>query len=86
MSQVTTNIDYLNDLMEVCIEHGGDSGGPYLSCPDKVVDVLNKMACNSGFVFAVDYLGRPKILRLARVDETYGEARGIMTRKEEKNK
>lgn len=35
---------YLNDLVEIAVEHGGDPGGPYCICPEKLYKVMNVVA------------------------------------------
>ena len=38
----TEQLNALNEMIEACVENGGDSGGSYNSCPDKCKAKINK--------------------------------------------
>ncbi len=41
MKNNNDKITLLNLLMEACVNHGGDLGGPYFTCPELVEKRLN---------------------------------------------
>lgn len=51
MPMVEINLTLLNRLIDVLIEHGGDNGGPYYCCKEKVAKIMSSIAINSGISY-----------------------------------
>ena len=41
-------IELLNNVIDYAVEHGGDLGGPYYSCPDELAEAMDNLVLSLG--------------------------------------